>query len=92
MGTHSKQVVVEVNVGDLDNDQLVDEFIRRLENEEVYISVLDGRKLINLIRYEIGEPEMEIIPENLDEEIRLEHIAKIFNKYSTAEIEARLPL
>lgn len=90
--TTEVDVEVDVDLKEFDDVEITEEFIERLD-DGLDIDDFSARKIIGLLSMQIKmKPENEIIPENLDEEIRFDHLCKVFNKYSTAEIEAKLPL
>lgn len=78
-------VTVDVDLDDIDTDELVEELEKRLERKRTPESekqmILDLGNNSNLF-FKV---------ETLDDKMKIEHLQKVFNKYSSKDFEALLP-
>ena len=84
----SVSVDVDVELDDFDNDDLIDEICDRLKRG------LISDKLRQKLRtsFNVITNNIEIIKvESIEDMAKYEHLSKVFNKYTSAEIERLLP-
>lgn len=83
-----KAVYIDVNLDDFDIDDVIE---HALTSTRALSKSKNKKKLEQLREYlDINEPQFEI--ESLDDKLKLEHLLKVFKKYSTTYIEQQLPL
>ncbi len=91
---------VEIDLDDIDTDDLVKSVISRFkENVSRKKNISDSQKkelkqaateLLQELGVDADAPKLKV--QTLDEQYRSEHLIKAFHKYTTAQIEAALPL
>jgi hypothetical protein len=90
-------VDVDIDMDDIDTDDLVDECCRRLRKAGGRKSLSDNeKKELKESFAELGEalsmiPIESIEVKTLDDKMKYEHLAKVFNKYNSFDIERLLP-
>jgi len=90
-------VQVDVDMSDLDTDDLVEEISNRLRRDGHRKSLsVDQKKKIKQLYSELADAlnvttDAEIIVKTLDDKIKYEHIARIFTKYNSSQLQNILP-
>lgn len=90
---------VYVDLDDVDLDELIeaiDTALNKKNNKEVDINKSKLASLAILISKKVGSKgsilDAVMNPNSLDEITRYEHLCRAYHKYTTPEIEMRLPL
>ncbi len=95
MGT--KTVEVEVDLDEFDTDELVDELISRINRTWSREQLTDDQKKQLLESIEPLFEELSPIAEagieinTIDDEMKRDHIAKVWNKYTPIQFEQLIP-
>lgn len=90
-------VEVDVDIDEFDTSDLVDELVKRMKYQNTRKSLTQKQKddlketLSELNQVLSLAPVNGIEIKTLDDKIKFEHIANVFNKYSIADIESKLP-
>lgn len=90
-------VDVDIDLDEIDTDDLVEEICRRLRRNGGRQSLSDEQKKELKESYaELGEalsmlPVQTIEVKTLDDKMKYEHLANVFNKYTISQIESLLP-
>lgn len=102
MGTISVEAEIDAEevVGACDTEYLVKELVSRFDGERRKSKQVtpeqkkklkeDLTELIQELGLEITEPQFKVV--GLHDQLKLEHIQKVFDKYNFMQIEAALPL
>jgi len=81
---------MENDLEDFDFDEIVEFVSNKLERLRKYNRMGEYENIVNLLGLNLESYLIKI--ETLDDEIKYEHLSKIFHKYSTTYIEEKLPL
>jgi len=79
-------VEVDIDLDEIDNDDLVKECCRRISR--IILSDSQKKDLRDALSI---MPEDGIKIKTLEDKIKFEHLCKIFNKYTSSQIENLLP-
>lgn len=86
------QISVEVDLDDFDNDEIITEIVYRI-NLRTGRRVLSEDQVRQLKLSLVGVPlaDMGVKLKTLEDEIKNEHIMKVWNSYTSEEMETLLP-
>lgn len=90
-------VDVDIDLDEIDTEDLVEEICRRLRKNGVRKTLSDKQKADLKESYaELGEalsmlPIESIEVKTLDDKMKYKHLASVFNKYTSSQIESLLP-
>ena len=91
-------VTVDVDLDDLDLDDLIGATIDKIESEGRRRDRMSDNgkasydRLINELKDTVGISNTAgLIAKTLDDQMKLEHLSKVFSKYTCAQIEQLLP-
>ena len=83
---------VDVDLGDFRTDDLLHECLRRIKNKDTRKELSNNivKEFLDEIRVLSGL-ESPIKIESLDDQMKYEHLSKVFSKYNSLDIERLLP-
>jgi len=90
-------ISVDVELDEFDTDELVSEFCRRIKRNGSRKSLSDEeKKMLKESCLELLEslsviPTKTIAVRTLEDEMKMEHLMKVFNKYTSFDMEKLLP-
>ena len=93
----SIQVCVDIDLDEVDTDDLVEEVCRRLRRAGGRKSLSDREKKELKESFSDLSAALSMIPiesievKTLDDKMKYEHLASVFNKYTSSQIESALP-
>jgi len=86
---------VEVCLADIDTTDLVSEIADRFRKNNISKSLIeelrDANNSLNELFRNVASTKYQIKIENLNDLMKYEHLAKVFNKYSLDKLETLLP-
>ncbi len=91
---------INIDLDEFDSDEIIDEIIRRLKvkpGDSFEISDKERKKLIAALSIKKPLFEYDGIDykgpkiETLEDQFKVDHFLKIFNKYTSAELEKLIP-
>lgn len=81
-------VYVEFDMDDFDTSEIIDELQIRKNKSDITTKELQS--IADIVGFKTGQDD-SIKIQSLSDKIKFEHICKIFNKYSSQQIESALP-